>query len=283
MSLHTRRRHLAFLAGAALTLAVTPAMVFAGEPADPVAEPGAAKNVATPTPPKLGDPGFLDYVLDRIDDVSRGESSHALMQMRVKTKHYTRSMALESWSMGEKFSLVRILEPKKERGTATLRAHDDLFSYLSKTGRTIKITGAMMGGSWMGSHFTNDDLVKSTRLRNEFDASIADGPQVEGEATYKLTLIPKPETAVVWGKIESTVRVSDLLPVEQVFYDEDGEPARRMTFRGYQQIGERKTATHITMTPLDKPGEFTEIRYAKLEFNVDLTPNFFTLQRLKSM
>ncbi|MGB1013448.1 MAG: outer membrane lipoprotein-sorting protein, partial [Nannocystaceae bacterium] len=178
---------------------------------------------------------------------------------------------------------VRILEPKKERGTATLKANEDLFSYLSKTGRTVKITGAMMGGSWMGSHFTNDDLVKSTRLRDEFKATVSEGPTVEGSPTYKLVLIPNPDTVVVWGQIDITVRKSDLLPVDQLFYDEDGAPARKMEFREYRQIGERATATRITMTPLDKPNEFTEIRYAKLEFDVGLDENYFTLQRLKSM
>ncbi len=278
MTHQTRRRHLSFLAGFLLTAAIAPALAFAEEPA-----PSSEIPAPEPAHPKLGDSDFLDYLLDRIDDVARGESSHGLMQMRVKTKYYTRSMALESWSLGEKYSLVRILEPKKERGTATLKARDDLFSYLSKTGRTVKITGAMMGGSWMGSHFTNDDLVKSTRLRDEFDAKVSDGPTFNGQATYKLVLIPKPDTAVVWGKIDIVVTRDELLPVDQIFYDEDGEPARKMEFREYRKIGGHSTATHVTMTPLQKPGEFTEIRYAKLDFNIKLDPNFFTLQRLKSM
>jgi len=279
MSHQTRRRHLSLLATALVAAAVLPTLASAGETVLPT-ETAASQ---APAHPKLGDPEFVNYLLDRIDDISRGESSHALLQMKVKTKHYTRAMALESWSMGEKFSLVRILEPKKERGTATLKAHEDLFSYLSKTGRTVKITGAMMGGAWMGSHFTNDDLVKSTRLRDEFNTTVSEGPTVEGGETYKLVLIPKPHTVVVWGQIDIVVRKSDLLPVGQLFYDEDGEPVRKMDFREYRKIGERSTATRITMTPLDKPNEYTEIRYAKMEFDVGLDKNFFTLQRLKSM
>ena len=107
-----------------------------------------------------GTPEFARALLQKVDDMYRGEQSHGVMEMEVKTRHWTRSMSLESWSKGKEYSLVRILEPKKDRGTATLKDRHDLFTYLNNTGRTVKISGAMMGGSWMGSHFTNDDLVR---------------------------------------------------------------------------------------------------------------------------
>lgn len=273
---HTRRAHLGLLGGA-LLLAALPALAIAGE-----AAPAPAEAVAAATP-KPGDPGFVEYLLNRVDDLHRGESSHGLMQMKVSTKHWTRSMAMESWSLGEDYSLVRILEPKKERGTATLKAKEDLFTYLSKTGRTIKITGAMMGGSWMGSHFTNDDLVKGTRLAEEFTADSAEGPIIDGEATYLITLTPKPDAPVVWGKIEIMIRQGDLMPAQEIFYDEDGNPARKLELSDFRTLGDRTFPARMRMTPLDKPGEYTEIRYAKIEFNVGLERSFFTLQRLQSI
>ena len=242
--------------------------------------PGTAQAKELPPP---DDPRFVTALLDQIDDMHRGDSSHGLMQMKVQTKHWTRSMAMETWSLGEERSLVRILEPKKERGTATLKVEDDLFTYLAKTGRTIKITGAMMGGSWMGSHFTNDDLVKGTRLANDFETTVKEGPVSDGEATYALTLVAKPDAAVVWGKIEIIVRKSDLMPARETFYDEDGEALRLLEFSEYRTVEDRSFPVRMRMTPLDKPGEFTEIRYAKMEFNAGLTRDFFSLQRLKSL
>ncbi|MCA9689664.1 MAG: outer membrane lipoprotein-sorting protein, partial [Myxococcales bacterium] len=213
-----------------------------------------------PSPPDPSDPGFVRYLLNRIDDLHRGESSHGVLQMRVKTEHWTRSMAMESWSLGTELSLIRILEPKKERGTATLKAGDDLFTFLNKTGRTVKITGAMMGGSWMGSHFTNDDLVKDTRLADDFAAELSAGPEIDGAPSHVLTLTPRPDAPVVWGRVEITVRAGDLMPVKQLFYDEDGAPSRRLDYGDFREIGGRTIATRITMTPLDRPDEFTEIR-----------------------
>ena len=278
MTAHTRRGALRLLVGA-IALFAAPELARGAAPA----EAPVTATPEGPSAPKLGDPAFVPYLLDRIDDLHRGGSSHGLMQMKVQTKNWARSMAMESWSLGEDYSLVRILEPKKERGTATLKARDDLFTYLSKTGRTIKITGAMMGGSWMGSHFTNDDLVRGTRLASAFNTTVAEGPAVDGQPTYALTLLPKPDAPVVWGKVEIIVRKSDLMPARQVFYDEDGAPARRLEFSEYRKVGERSFPARMLMTPLDRPGEYTEIRYAKIEFDTGLKRDFFTLQRLKSI
>lgn len=281
MTMQPRRGALGLLVGAlvlvsaAAAVGAAPTAAPAPAPTQPVAAAAAA--------PQPGDPTFVRHLLDKIDDLHRGGSSHGLMQMKVQTAHWTRSMAMESWSLGEDYSLVRILEPKKERGTATLKAGSDLFTYLSKTGRTVKIAGAMMGGSWMGSHFTNDDLVRASRLANSFDATLAEGPVVEGQPTHQLTLVPRPDAPVVWGKIEVFVRKVDLLPTRELFYDEDGQPARRLEFSEYTTVGARSFPARMTMTPLDRTDEYTEVRFAKIEFDIPLDRNFFSLQQLQSI
>ena len=238
-----------------------------------------------PTDPLAGldpdSPDFAVKALRRIDDLYRGKSSHGLMEMEVKTKHWTRQIAMESWSLGEDYSLVRIVFPKKAAGTATLKSNDDLFTYLSKTGRTIKITGGMMAGSWMGSHFTNDDLVQGARLSDDF--VITREKSGESPDTYVFRLVPKPDAAVVWGRIDATIRRSDLQPVEQRFYDEDGELSRKMIFSDIKTIAGKTLPTRIRMEPMDKPGEYTEMRHKRIEFDVAIDESFFTLQKLRSL
>ena len=131
--------------------------------------------------PDPDSPGFPAYAMQKLDDLYRGASSQGVMEMNVKTKHWTRKMSAESWSLGKDYTLVRILRPRKEKGTATLKAKNNLFIYLNKTGRTIKITSGMMGGSWMGSHFTNDDLVKHSRMSRDYTIKL----------TSKTTIAPR--------------------------------------------------------------------------------------------
>lgn len=262
----TRRGIVTLLGIVALTVA-TPALAF-GPPA------GA---------PDPSSPDFARWVMEYQDDLHRGDQSHAVMEMTVQTKHWTRTMAMESWSKGKDYSLVRILAPKKERGTATLKSKDDLFTYLGKTGRTIKITGAMMGGSWMGSHYTNDDLVKSSRFSEDYEIKLSFTGKRDGVDIYRFTLIPRPDAAVVWGKIEVNIRQDDLQPIDETFFDEDGNKVRVMTFEDYREVGGRLMPTKMMVKPLDKPGEYTLIQFKKLSFDVSLDRNFFSLQKLKAM
>ncbi len=226
---------------------------------------------------------FPTYVMKKIDDQYRGEKSYGIMEMKVKTKHWTRSMALESWSLGKSYSLVRILKPKKEKGTATLKAKNDLFTYLSKTGRTIKITSGMMGGSWMGSHFTNDDLMRHTRLSEDFTIKLSFEGESNGKDICRFKLVPKPDAPVVWGKIEISVRQSDLQPVSQVFYDEDGSKVRVMEFSEYKDVSGRVIPTKMIVKPLDGSGEYTMVRWKEIDFNIKLNKKFFSIQKLKSL
>jgi len=226
---------------------------------------------------------FPVFVMNKVDDQYRGTKSHGIMNMQVKTKHWKRSMSLETWSLGKQYSLVRILAPKKEKGTATLKANKDLFTYLSKTGRTIKITSGMMGASWMGSHFTNDDIIRNSRLSEDYDIELTFEGEESGSEIYRFTLTPKPEAPVVWGKMEVTVRTSDLQPLRQVFFDEDGKEIRLLEFFDHTEVDGRLMPLKMVMTPQDGSDEYTKVSWKEIDFNVDLDKGFFSIQRLKSM
>ena len=221
-------------------------------------------------------------IIDRVDRILRGESSHGIARMDIVTEHWERSLTMEVWSLGTDYSLVKVIEPKREAGTATLKAGDDIWNYLPRVDRTIKIPTSMMMGSWMGSHFTNDDLVKESRLVEDYDIEIAFEGERDGEEVWEFALTPKPEAAVVWGKILYQVRKRDLMPTWARYYDEDGNLQRTLTFGDYRDMDGRTVPTVMTMQPEDKPGEHTTVRYDDLEFNIDIQRSFFSLRNLKS-
>jgi hypothetical protein len=239
--------------------------------------------VASAGPPAPGSPEFGPYVMRLLDDQFRGSQSQGVMEMKVQTARWARTMSLETWSLGTRYSLVRILSPAKERGTATLKVADELFTYLNKTGKTIKITSGMMGSSWMGSHFTNDDLVRHWRLSESFTIKQTFTGRAEGTDVYRFTLTPKDDAAIVWGKVVVTVRQADLQPVRQAYFDEDGTEVRQLTFSELAELGGKVRPTRMVMRPLDGSGEYTQIDWKKLDLGVKLTPRFFSLERLKSL
>lgn len=220
-------------------------------------------------------------ILRKVDDMWRGTSSAAVVTMRIKTEHWERTLGMKAYSKGKDLTLVRITAPKQEAGTATLKVEQSIWNYLPKTRRVIKIPSSMMMGSWMGSHFTNDDLVRESRLEEDYDFELEDTVADDGEPVYRLTLNPKPEAPVVWGKIVLEVAKKTLVPRWQEYYDEDGDKVRRAEFADVETIGDRNVAMTMRMLPLDKPDELTEIHYDKLLFDVEIDDAFFSIQNLQ--
>ncbi len=220
----------------------------------------------------------LKALLIQVDESNRGQSSRMVMRMHVKTKRFERSMKMEGWSKGSDYSLTRFLEPAKDRGMATLKVKDKLWNYLPNTDRTMRVPSAMMSGSYMGSHITNDDLVQGTRLSEDYTYALAPGSAVAGQKTIRCT--PKPKTPVVWGYIDVVV-TDDGVPIEQVFYSEKKVKVRTMTYTDVKVVGGKKVPHRMRFEPHDKPGEFTEIIIEKLELGVALEAGIFSLQALR--
>jgi len=222
-----------------------------------------------------------EEIMDRVDRVLRGDSSYGVIRIQVVTEHWERAMTLESWSLGTEYSLVRLLTPAKEAGTATLMADEDIWNYLPKVERTIKVPASMMGGAWMGSHFTNDDLVKDSQLVEDYDIAITFDGERDDVAVWEFRLTPKPEAAVVWGHLDYQVRKNDYMPLWVRYFDEDKQLARMMEFRDFSELGGRLVPAVMDMYPADKPNERTTMFYDQLEFDIEIDESFFSLQSLK--
>jgi outer membrane lipoprotein-sorting protein len=190
---------------------------------------------------------------------------------------------LESWTKGKEKSLVRIISPLKEKGTISLKNGNTLYTYLPKTDRVIRLTSGMMMGSWMGSHFTNDDLVRESRLSEDYIPAILFEGSRDGREIIEFQLEPKPEAPVVWGRIVITVRAGDYLPLVSRYYEEDLTLARTLSFRDIREMDGRMLPAILHMQPEDKPGEYTEMTYQDIEFDVELPESLFSLMQLRRM
>lgn len=221
-------------------------------------------------------------VVDKVDRMMRGNSSRGTFTMEVQTAHFHRAMTMRVWSLGTDYALVRVLEPARDAGTATLKAHNEIWNYLPRVDRSIRLPASLMGSSWMGSHLTNDDLVKESRIIDDYDIATSFDGLRDGTRVWEFTLTPKPDAAVVWGRIVEQVRQHDLMPTWARYYNEQGGLVRTVTFADYVTMGGRLVPATMTVVPTDKPAEHTTLHYSALEFDVGLTPDFFSLQRLRS-
>jgi len=227
------------------------------------------------------EPSRVKQLLTEVDDLWRGNSSYAITSMHVRTAHYNRTMRMEGWSKGKEKTLFKIVEPLREKGTATLKSGTHIYTYLPKTDRTIKLTSGMMMGAWMGSHLTNDDLVKEARLEEDYDATITFEGQRDGQNIIEFTLIPKFDAAVVWGKLSLIILADSHIPLVEFYFDEELLLARTISFSEVKLLAGRERPTVLRVEPADKPGEYTEFTYEELELNIDINDSLFSLSSLK--
>lgn len=222
----------------------------------------------------------IEELLTATDDVGRGTSSIAVIQMDVKTSRYERSMTMKAWSQGKEKSLIRILAPAKDAGVSTLKVDDNMWNYLPKVDRTMKLPAGMMSGSWMGSHFSNDDLVKEVRLAVDYDVELRQKPADNPQGAYVISLVPHEDVPVVWGRVEVRV-LPNKVPLDVRYFDEDDALARTMSFEDPQDYGMGLMPRIMTLTPADKEGEFTRITYVEVDFATEVPDSVFSQQSLR--
>ncbi len=224
----------------------------------------------------------LEEIVDRIDKLYRSETSYAEVEMKIVNPNWERTMRMELWSEGMDKTFISILSPKKDKGIATLRIDREMWNFFPKINKVMKIPPSLMMGAWMGSDFTNDDLVKESTLMDDYNSKIVTGEGADPEL-YVIEMTPKENTATVWGKIVITARKKDYIPLEQVYYDEKGNKMRVMTFKDIKDFNGRILPAVLEMVPLSKKkeGHKTLIRYIEADFDLKLPKDTFTLRNLQ--
>ena len=220
-------------------------------------------------------------IIQRSLDLLNGESNQGEMEMTLVRPKYTRSISMKSWSLGNEYFLIYITAPARDKGQVFLKRQTDMWNWMPNINRMIKIPPSMMAQNWMGSDFTNDDLVKMNSLVEDYDHTLAGEEVVEGFPCYVIEMIPKPQAAVVWGKLVIWVAKDEYYQLKAEYYDEDFELINRMEASEVKQFDDRKLPAKLVMTPMNKPGQQTIMNYHSIDFNVGLTESFFSQQNMK--
>jgi Outer membrane lipoprotein-sorting protein len=221
----------------------------------------------------------LGQVVSFIDRLYRADSSYALMEMQVITPHWQRTLRMKAWSEGTQKTLIRILEPQKERGMGTLRIGTEMWNYLPKVQKEVRIPPSMMMSSWMGSDFNNDDLVKEFSFLEDYEFRYAP-PASPTPGILYIECTPRQGRPIVWGRVLLEVEASSYLPVTERYFDEKGTLMRIMNFKEVRTFGDRRIPSLLELIPQNKEGNRTVIRYLEARFDLYLPADTFTRRNL---
>lgn len=222
-------------------------------------------------------------IIKKADEQMRGKTSKAEMVIQTIRPTWTRELKLKTWTKGTTQAMILITSPAKEKGTVFLKNDKEVWNWIPSIERVIKLPPSMMTQSWMGTDFTNDDLVKESSVVNDYTHSFAGDSTIGGRICYKIKLIAKPEAAVVWGKIMVWIDKKDYLQLRAEFFDEENILISTMQSSEVKTIGGRLIPTKVEMVPADKKGQKTVMMYNSISFDQPIADNFFTTQNMKKV
>ncbi|HTP13612.1 MAG TPA: outer membrane lipoprotein-sorting protein [Bacteroidota bacterium] len=220
-------------------------------------------------------------IIRKADDLMRGKSSYAVFTMTIEKPSWKRTMTMKAWSLEPDFSLVYVTEPARDKGTVTLKRGNEVWNWLPSVQKVIKIPPSMMLQSWMGSDFTNDDLVRASSIVKDYTHRLLGRERYEGQECYKIELVPKPEAGVVWAKVLVWISTEGYLEYKTEYYDEDGTLVKSFLGSNVKKFGDRRLPAHWEMVPYNEPGNRTILEYDELRFDEQIGNDFFSLQNMK--
>lgn len=220
-------------------------------------------------------------IVQTATDKLNGESSRGKMKMEIVRPDWTREISMKVWSLGTDYYMIYITAPAREEGQVFLKREDNMWNYMPNIDRMIKLPPSMMMQSWMGSDFTNNDLVKVSSMVEDYEHEITGAEEIEGYACWKIRFTPKPDAAVVWGRIDMWIAKEEFYELKAFYYDENMELVNKEFMTEIKQMGDRKLPSHMEMIPVDKEGHKTVMDFIGMEFNVDLNPEFFSIRNMK--
>ena len=220
-------------------------------------------------------------IVQKADEKMRGNTSQSEIVIRTIRPSWSREMTVRTWMKGNDLAMILIKAPVKDQGIVFLKRKKEVWNWMPALEKTIKLPPSMMSQSWMGTDFTNDDLVKESSIVNDYDHSITGDTVIDNRNCYIIQMLPKREAAVVWGKLIVCIDKKDMLELNTRFYDEDGSLINTMNAYDVKLMDGRLIPTRFEMIPENKKNQKTEMIYKNIQYNKPLDDDFFTSERMK--
>ena len=222
-------------------------------------------------------------VIKKADDKAKGKSSQAIMTIQIIRPSWTREMSLKTWSKGNDLALILVTAPIKDKGIVYLKRKKEVWNWIPAIERNIKLPPSMMSQSWMGTDFTNDDLVKEASVVEDYNHSFLEDSAIDGRDCYLVQMIPKPEAAVVWGKVLLWVDKKEFLMLHGEYFDESGKLVNTLHASDIKLLGGRMLPARLEMVPKDKKGNKTILLYRELLFDKPIADDIFSTQYMSKV
>lgn len=224
----------------------------------------------------LPGPDAITQKLEQSDLLMRGKSEEVVLSMTVHTRSWERDYKFKLWTKGKDQSFARVLAPAKVAGQGYLRLTTRLWNYLPDLERSVLIPPSMMTDHFMGSDFSNDDMVKMSYFARDYDATCTEEQVIDGVNAYHLVLKPHPDAPVTYAKLELWLRTTDSAPLKLQFYNSKLESIRLLTYSNFRTFSGHNVPTVWKMENQKEPGRYTTITVSDAVYDTTISDSIFT-------
>lgn len=220
-------------------------------------------------------------IIKKMDDKLQGDSNQSEMEMSIVRPKYTRTIAFKNWSLGRDYFLTYVTSPSKDKGMVSMKYEKEMWSYTPSINRMIKLPPSMMSQGWMGSDYTNDDLVKQSSIVDDYTHTILGEETIDGRICYNIQMVPNSNANVVWGKILTWIDKEKYINLKSEYYDEEEFLVRTELGKEIKTFDGREIPSVIEIIPAEEPKNRTVITIISMDFNVNIDKSFFSQQNMK--
>jgi len=222
-------------------------------------------------------------IVKKAYDLMQGKTNESVITMTIVRPTWQRSISFKTWGKGNEFSLALVTDPAKEKGQVFLKRKNEIWNWVPSIQRMIKLPASMMSQGWMGSDFTNDDLLKAASIVEDYEHTLLGSEVCNDVECYKIKLVPKPNAAIVWGSLIKWISKKGYMQIKTEFYDEDNQLVKTESASIIKNMSDRDIPTHFEIIPADKPGNKTEVDLEKVVFDKQIDDSYFSQQNMKSI
>ena len=221
-------------------------------------------------------------IIKRADEKFNGEkTSISTMSMTIVRPAWERTIEFRNWTSGRDYALTLITAPAKEKGQSFLKRRNEMWNWNPTISRLIKLPPSMMSQGWMGSDYTNDDILKESSVVNDYNHEIEGEEELDGRVCWKIKLVAKEDADVIWGHQVRWIDKKDFLFLKSELYDEDGYLVRTELGKDIRSMDGRLIPTRIELVPEDEEGQMTLLEIKEISFNDPIQEGFFSQQNMK--
>jgi len=141
----------------------------------------------------------------------------------------------------------------------------------------------MMSQGWMGSDYSNDDILKESSLVSDYTHKLIKSEKIDVNDCYVIELMPLENADVVWGKIILWISKDEYISLKAEYYDEDLQLVKTHLAYTIKTFDGRRLPSVMEIIPADEPGNKTVVTILNMKFNIAIEKDFFSQQNMKQI